>query len=175
MAKKSLPDPLQKTTCSISLCNKYVYAKGYCLKHWTRVKRYNREHRIFQKPGSQQIRQGYLYTPVNGKRVAEHVIIAEKALGRKLPKGAHVHHVDGNKLNNENNNLVICQSSAYHNLIHLRQRSFNDCGNPAWRRCMYCKNYDSPNNVTVTKHGHVYHKTCNTEHYRNYRKNRVSL
>lgn len=48
--------------------------------------------------------------------------LAELALGKNLPKGACVHHVDGNPLNNESSNLVICPSHAYHMLLHKRLR-----------------------------------------------------
>lgn len=47
---------------------------------------------------------------------------AEQALGKKLPKNACVHHVDGNRLNNNHSNLVICPSHAYHTLLHSRAR-----------------------------------------------------
>lgn len=62
--------------------------------------------------------------------VPEHVLIAERALGRILPHGAVVHHVDQNKTNNLPRNLVICQSSQYHMLIHARMRIITAGGNP---------------------------------------------
>lgn len=72
----------------------------------------------------------------------EHLIIATNALGRRLPKGAEVHHVDNNGLNNARTNLVICQDRAYHKLLHIRahvracggdpntQRICGNCGQP---------------------------------------------
>lgn len=42
-----------------------------------------------------------------------HVIIVEKALGRRLLKSEVVHHIDGNKQNNEHSNLLVCTKS-YH-------------------------------------------------------------
>lgn len=72
-----------------------------------------------------------IYIPTDDRRsVGEHVLVAEKALGRKLPKGACVHHVDQNRRNNINSNLVICQNSAYHNLLHVRLKVLRSGGNP---------------------------------------------
>lgn len=60
----------------------------------------------------------------------EHQIIAERVLGRPLPQGAQVHHVDGDGTNNAYRNLVICQDTAYHQLLHLRARIAALGGNP---------------------------------------------
>lgn len=62
--------------------------------------------------------------------VLEHIVIAERALGRYLPSGAEVHHVDENTSNNANANLVICQDKAYHKLLHYRARVVAAGGNP---------------------------------------------
>ncbi len=72
-----------------------------------------------------------------GKR---HVLIAERALGHSLPRGAVVHHVDWNSRNNSNNNLVICENDAYHYMLHARQRVLNDGGDPNTQKlCGLCK------------------------------------
>ncbi|SRR5258708_27879093 len=64
--------------------------------------------------------QGYIYItlPFNKHR-AEHVLKAEKVLGRRLKLNETVHHIDGNKSNNENSNLLICTKS-YHAWLHHR-------------------------------------------------------
>lgn len=51
-----------------------------------------------------------------------HVLIAREALGKDLPPGAVVHHIDGNKANNANDNLVILQNTAEHAALHVRMR-----------------------------------------------------
>jgi len=62
--------------------------------------------------------------------VLEHILIAEAALGREIPPGVEVHHVDENPLNNSRGNLVICQDKAYHKLLHVRTRIVRAGGNP---------------------------------------------
>lgn len=84
-----------------------------------------------------------------GTRRGEHVLVAEKALGRKLPEGVEVHHVDEVKLNNEPSNLVICPDRAYHMLLHRRTRALDACGHADWLKCPYCKQYDAPENMRI--------------------------
>lgn len=55
----------------------------------------------------------------------EHIVLAEKALGRPLPKGSQVHHVNSNKGDNGRGNLVICQDAKYHSLLHRRTRKLH--------------------------------------------------
>lgn len=73
--------------------------------------------------------KGYIYISVNGKPIAEHVHIAEKALGKKLPKGAEVHHVNEKTWDNTPTNLVVCPSSEYHKLIHRRMKALGYADN----------------------------------------------
>jgi hypothetical protein len=70
----------------------------------------------------------YINRTVNGRSGGEHVHIAERALGKELPKGAEVHHVDGNGRNNANRNLVICQDASYHRLLHRRAKALRELG-----------------------------------------------
>jgi hypothetical protein len=101
--------------------------------------------------------------PRSGKNgyVLEHILIAEKALGKPLPQKAQIHHYTPDQ-------LVICQNQAYHRLLHQRQRAFNSCGHANWRKCPYCKHYDDPEKLNfIGRHAH--HLQCKNEYQRNHR------
>lgn len=99
-------------------------------------------------------------------RVLEHIYLAAKALGRPLPEGAQVHHVDGDRTNNSPGNLVLCPDQAYHQLLHRRQRALEACGNANWLKCPYCKRYDDPANLYVRPNGHAMHLACSAKYRR---------
>lgn len=56
------------------------------------------------------------YTKYYGKHL--HRIIAEEILGRPLEKGEVVHHIDGNKKNNNPSNLMIFKNQSEHAKWH---------------------------------------------------------
>ena len=94
-----------------------------------------------------------------GKRgyVMAHLSVAERALGKPLPKKAIVHHYD--------NTLVICESQAYHKFLHKRERALKECGHVNWEWCECCKKWDDPSNMTITKTNRTYHAKCNNQRY----------
>jgi hypothetical protein len=67
------------------------------------------------------IDQGHRFISVNGKRIAEHRHVVEQREGRKLGSDEIIHHVDGDPLNNQSDNLVILTRSE-HMRLHMAGR-----------------------------------------------------
>lgn len=83
--------------------------------------------------------------------VSIHEVIAEKALGKPLPIGAQVHHVDGSKDNSSQ--LVICQDQAYHLMLHARTRIVMAGGNPNTDAiCTNCQSVKPRSEFWKSKH-----------------------
>lgn len=98
--------------------------------------------------------KGYVY---------EHILIVEAVTGKLLLERHEVHHVNGNKADNRNGDLVVCESLAYHRLLHLRSKALRACGHPDWRVCSFCKGFSPPQEMTITKDGRVFHNKCRGE------------
>ena len=115
--------------------------------------------------GRRTTMSGYIMLRMSdGTYLMEHRIVAEKALGKKLPNTAYVHHVDENRKNNVNTNLVICNDNAYHKLLHQRMRALRICGHANWRKCEICKCYDDPKNLYLRPSGKGgFHRQCKKE------------
>ena len=64
------------------------------------------------------IQGGYYRQYIDGKRVWSHRHEAEKKIGRKLKKSEPVHHIDGDKLNNNHDNLYVCRDRSHHGIVH---------------------------------------------------------
>jgi len=131
-----LPAPLSRQSDT-----KRGYVKGQPLRF-----RVGHNHR----PGRTDGRYPHVYKPDHPRAmrtgcVMIHVLVAERALGRYLPRTAEIHHVDGDKGNYANRNLVICQDHAYHFLLHARARTVKAGGDPNTQKfcadCRQCREF----------------------------------
>lgn len=101
---------------------------------------------LYDKPihPRKHVRLGYMYFcdvshPLASKIgiVYYHRHVASEKLGRWLLPSEHVHHLDGNKCNNEWSNLAIVTASQHSHLHH---------GTTTPKKCLYCGNMFTPRN-----------------------------
>ena len=113
--------------CSVEGCNKPVKTRGLCSSHHMKWYRYGHHDELailrYRPSGSGCLdSNGYIKVMVNGRSTYEHILLAEKALGKPLPKGAVVHHTGARDDNHGPFKLVVCPSNEYHSLIHKRMK-----------------------------------------------------
>lgn len=66
-------------------------------------------------------KQGYVRFTEDPSRTAwEHIRIAEKMLGRTLGKSEQIHHINGDKTDNRESNLLILRSNKDHRIVHSK-------------------------------------------------------
>ena len=103
---------------------------------------------------------GYWMKSTNGRQQYAHIMMAESAIGKKLPAGAQVHHVDGNPSNNDPSNLVVCPDQKYHRLLHRRTDALIASGKPNYIICRHCRNYDDPEKMRRNGPRSYGHRDC---------------
>jgi hypothetical protein len=116
--------------CCIDGCDKRVESKGMCAMHAQRVRRYGDPNYVTSyEEHRKKCREGHLkrvgddvkpttYRKIHGRHA--HRVVAEQMLGRPLKPGEIVHHVDGNKHNNNPENLQVMTQSQ-HIKTHLME------------------------------------------------------
>ena len=114
--------------CCIKDCSEITFSKsGICTKHYKQQWYLKSQGRTELKVRTSEerwinIATGYVMVKHEGKLVYEHRLLAEKALGKPLPKGAIVHHTGARDDNHGPFKLVICPNQEYHALIHKRMK-----------------------------------------------------
>src|SRR5882672_9646293 len=155
-------------TCTVPNCDRKHLSGGYCELHYRRMRRHGTTDNMRRENGTGWMdSRGYINFKIDGISKGEHVLIVEKVLGKKLPEEAEVHHVDGNKSNNDPKNLVVCPDSAYHKLLHQRQRALDACGHADWLKCQRCLQYDDPKNMYLfPRKNWGKHRECENKYHR---------
>lgn len=107
--------------------------KGSCLSRETQFKKgelSGKDHP--QWKGGRNIQPTgyvYVYAPDHpkayGNRYYEHIIVAERKLGRYLVEGETVHHINGIKDDNRPDNLVVCATWNEHRKHHRKHKYFS--------------------------------------------------
>jgi hypothetical protein len=125
---KEVPLPRE---CAIPKCSRVAHqwcrwqsqSIALCSMHCQRV--YHSPDNLFnphplrRHNGAGYISRGYRMFSRNGKKLAEHRYVMEQTLGRPLRSDEHVHHRNGDKLDNRPKNLMVL-SNAEHKLLHYR-------------------------------------------------------
>jgi len=129
-AKENFTKP--KTKCSVDGCDSDTSkgGNGYCGKHAQRNRRHGDTSYVTPKEViAMKSRLAQLektnadkdtYKKFYGRH--EHRVIGEKIAGRKLRSDEHVHHIDGDKHNNDPSNLIV-MSASDHAKLHANKES----------------------------------------------------
>jgi hypothetical protein len=102
--------------CGVDECGKPHYGHGYCRKHWRRFRTHGHvDDTRAPRHSPIQNRDGYIliwapdhpaaYRPSN--RVPEHRLVMEQVLGRPLAPDENVHHKNGVRHDNREENLEL--------------------------------------------------------------------
>ena len=96
--------------CSVEGCDRQREGAGLCNMHYKRMRRSGAPGFVISlkqpRDGVHAV-NGYRYIRHGGKQVFEHRVVMEKVLGRPLRNNENVHHLDGDKLNNDPSNLEL--------------------------------------------------------------------
>lgn len=120
-------DRISQVACRMPNCTAKVNAWGeqLCSFHYRLWQEGlpDRERLIRERGTGTISMKGYVVVIINGQSFLEHRLLAEKALGKKLPEGACVHHMNEKPWDNYTPfNLVVCPNDEYHKLLHKRAK-----------------------------------------------------
>lgn len=97
----------------------FASASKYAKQKFCSVVCSNRSHPVLAN-GYKQLRQ-------NGKMIRLHRLMMEEKLGRKLGKREHVHHINGDRLDNRLDNLTVMSNAEHASHHHLKYPKIKVC------------------------------------------------
>lgn len=148
--------------CSVSGCGEKHIARGYCQNHYRVFMRHGTPTPTKKPRKVHTATGGYQFVTIDRKTTYIHIQVAERVLGKPLPTGAEIHHINGDPQDNRPANLVICPNHEYHMLLHQRERALDACGNADWRPCRMCGHHDDPQTMRPSRK-QFYHRECAAE------------
>jgi hypothetical protein len=130
--------PWTKGRKGIHLSPETEFKKG---KHYSLATEFKKgeqcgENNINWKGGRHKLVTGYImincpnHPRAYRNEVYEHIVVAEKKLGRFLMKGERVHHINGIKGDNSPENIIVCKSHKEHMSKHhltTWSRGYSQC------------------------------------------------
>ena len=114
----------------------HMYVSGHNLRKLKRTSEHNKKIGDAQKKAWRTVRKrkplgstciskcGYVLVKViegKGPWRAEHLLVMEKEIGRRLKKQEVVHHINGDRTDNRIENLYLCKNRSHHNDVHRTQ------------------------------------------------------
>ena len=126
-------------TCAVPDCTLEVESHGYCPKHAQRFRRYGDPLHVtpeHERRANNRAAQLARFAPDEVKPTTyrkshgrhEHRRVAEAMLGRPLQPGEIVHHIDGDRHNNDPANLRVMTQAD-----HIREHLAPDAGPIEWQ------------------------------------------
>jgi len=113
--------------CTIPGCSRPHYCLGFCIMHRNRIGKNlpmtSAPLRNIHGQGTIDKSTGYKLIPINGNQIYEHRHIMEKHLKRPLLSSEIIHHINGNKLDNNIKNLVLISRSEHAKHHHSPKKS----------------------------------------------------
>lgn len=154
--------------CKCGCGQKVKEGKDFKHGHWNRTKEGKEKlHKKKFRNAKSNHGDGYLtcHSEIGKAHSLEHRVVAGVVGTEKI-----IHHIDGNRSNNEITNLLILNNRGEHSILHQQERAIAACGNKTWRKCAFCGEYDDPKNLYIPPtRGTIEHRKCGNE----YRKNRL--
>lgn len=124
------------------------------------------------KGGRNLTAQGYVRLSVPkypGKNTPEHRWVMEQHLGRPLEKNEHIHHLNGDKMDNRIENLEIVDRST-HNRLHFQDRLPGVlASHQAKKRFSWSQEYEHCIECGSTDRKHCGHGLCSRCYLRAYK------
>ncbi len=108
--------------CTVKGCDKPIHGRGFCATHWARWKKHGSPDIVTtRQKGTGTIgKDGYTRIVVDGKHWLLHRLIYTQKVG-PIPEGMQIHHLDGDKNNNDPKNLTLMTLRDHH-YLHLKGR-----------------------------------------------------